>query len=462
MRDFHGVLGAPRLSWSWRAIATSVGLSLLFLVVYNCCNHISGMRRDVGQWFFQWEDMIPFVPLMIIPYMSIDLFFALAPFLIRDGEARRVFRRRVMYGILVAGLCFLAFPLKLGFARPHVEGWLGAIFNPFTQMDLPYNLLPSLHITLRTILASVYARCTKGLCHLASLIWFSLIGFSTVLTKQHHVVDVAGGFVLALLLFHCFSTEPLAKPVLPNRRVGICYGVGAGLCLAGAWLLKPAGLMLLWPAASLGMVCAGYFHLGPGIFRKRDGRIPWTARLALWPIILGQELSLLWYSHQCHPWDEIHKGIFVGRVLAGEEAAKAKAAGVKAVIDLTGEFSENEIFLKLPYLNLQVLDLTAPSSEQVAEAIAFIDKHRPEGAIYIHCKIGYSRSAAIAGAWLLAHGHAENVPDAIDQLKAARTNIVIRPEIRELLNSLDVMNDAPGDAGRAAPARASRLPAGPP
>ena len=39
-------------------------------------------------------------------------------------------------------------------------GW-GAVFGWFFAADLPYNLFPSLHIALRTILAETYARHTR-------------------------------------------------------------------------------------------------------------------------------------------------------------------------------------------------------------------------------------------------------------------------------------------------------------
>ena len=62
-------------------------------------------------------------------------------------------------------------------------------------------MCPSLHIALRTILAETYARHTRRFWNIASHLWFSLVGFSTLLTYQHHVIDVAGGFLLAAVVF---------------------------------------------------------------------------------------------------------------------------------------------------------------------------------------------------------------------------------------------------------------------
>jgi len=187
-----------------KALLASAGLSILFLVVYSGCNWITARRAGVGTFYFEWERGIPFVPFMILPYMSIDLFFVAAPFLCRTERELRTFSQRVICAIVVAGVCFLLFPLRFAFLRPHADGWLGAIFDWFRGMDSPHNLLPSLHAALMLILLDVYFRHSRGLIRIAIIAWFSLIAVSPVLTYQHHVVDIAGGFVLAACCFWLF------------------------------------------------------------------------------------------------------------------------------------------------------------------------------------------------------------------------------------------------------------------
>jgi len=116
-RSFNHRVHVSRL----KAFTVSAELSVLFLVVYSGCNWITGQRSHVGSFYFQWEHAIPFVPLMILPYMSIDLFFIAAPFLCRTEEELRTFSRRVIAAILIAGLCFLLFPLRFAFPAPSRE-----------------------------------------------------------------------------------------------------------------------------------------------------------------------------------------------------------------------------------------------------------------------------------------------------------------------------------------------------
>ena len=419
---------------TWRAAAgASAGLSLLFLVVYGACNWITTLRTDVGTWYFEWERLIPFVPLMIVPYMSIDLFFVAGPFLCRDRREFATLARRIVLAILVAGACFLLVPLRFAFPRPETGGWLGAIFDAFRTLDAPHNLFPSLHITLRTILADLYARHTAGRTRTAVGVWFSLIGLSTVLTYQHHIVDVAGGFALAAFCFWAVGDTPLALPVTPNRRVGAYYAAGAVAVVVLSLTSRPWTALLLWPAAALATVAAAYAGLGPGIFRKRGGRLPWSTRLILGPCLLGQHLSLLYYRRRCRPWDEVVPGVLIGCRLGGTEAAHAVRAGVTAVVDLTAEFSKATPFLRLPYLNVPILDLTAPTEAQLRAATVFIAEHAKTGIVYVHCKIGYSRSAAVVGAHLLASGLTSSVAEAETCLRRARPSIVIRREAMEAL-----------------------------
>lgn len=124
--------------------------------------------------------------------------------------------------------------------------------------------------------------------------------------------------------------------------------------------------------------------------------------------------------------------------------------GVTAVLDLTGECSEARPFLTLEYLNLQVLDLTAPTLEQLRAAADFISTHRERGAVYVHCKIGYSRSAAVVGSWLLDAGLAATAEEAVARMRAARPTLAVRPEawaaLREF-STIDRLVNTPATPG---------------
>ena len=418
-----------------RAAAVSGLLSVLFLVVYGFCNWVTGLRTDVGTWYFDWERRIPFVPVMILPYMSIDAFFVAAPFLCRDRAELRTLASRITAAILGAGVCFLVVPLRFAFERPVAGGPLGAIFDAFRLLDQPFNLVPSLHITLTVILAEHYARHAPGLVRTVVWLWFSLVGASTLFTYQHHVIDVAGGLVLAALCFYAYRPEPSAAPVVANVRVGSLYALGATAAAASTWATWPWGAFLLWPTASLALVASAYLGVGPGVYRKTNGRLPLSARLVLGPCLLGQRASLLYYRRHCRPWDPVSDHLFIGRVLTSAEATAARRAGVTAVLDLTAEFSEPAPLREVTYSNIPVLDLTAPTLEQLRSAAAFIERHAAEGIVYVHCKIGYSRSAAVVGAYLMKTKTVPNAAAVEPLLRAVRPSIIVRPEASAALRA---------------------------
>jgi hypothetical protein len=253
-----------------------------------------------------------------------------------------------------------AVPLRFAFDRPHADGLLGWAFDNFRLLDQPFNQFPSLHIALQIILLGVFVRSTRGVVRAIIGVWFALIAASTLLTYQHHLVDIIGGAALGTLCVYFFREEPLRQSVVRNPKVGRLYGVAAASLIIVAILLRPWGLILLWPAASLCIVTAGYFSLGAGIFRKHAGRVPFVTRVMLWPSLIGQYASLLYYRTRSDAWNAVTDRLWIGRKLTDAEATRAVAGGVTAVLDLAGEFSEARPLLNVEYLQLPVLDLTAP------------------------------------------------------------------------------------------------------
>ncbi len=435
------------------AALVSLGLSALFVVVYTSTNWFTSQRSDVGTWYYEWERWIPFVPIMIVPYMSIDLFFVAAPFVCGDRRELKLLTGRIALAIALAGIGFLLFPLTLAVERPAASGVLGPVFDWFRGVDLPNNLCPSLHIALRTILVLLYVRHTFGLAHGAVHVWFSLIGLSTLLTYQHHVVDVIGGFLLATVCFYLVRSEPWRLPCEPNRDVGALYGLGAACFAAVALTLRSWWHWLLWPAIAMALAAAACFWLGAGIFGKRNGRLPLSTRLVMGPVLIGQQLSHWYYRHRSPAWNAVTDHVWIGRLLSTREARLAMEQGVKAVLDLTVAFDEVPPLRDVIYHHIPILDLCAPTPVQLDEAVAFIEAQARDGVVYVHCKAGYSRSATVVGAYLLATHRVHTSDEAIDRLRQARPAIIIRPEVRRALEQFAARHSA--ETARAGDAAAS-------
>jgi len=297
------------------------------------------------------------------------------------------------------------------------------------------------------MLFDIYFRHTRGFTRVATIIWFLLMALSPVLSYQHHLIDIVGGFVLAGYCFYFFRERTLALPVVANRRIGSYYAAGAVVLTVIAAIFWPWGVLLFWPAIALGIVAIAYFRAGPIIFHKTEGKLPWSTRFVLAPCLLGQYLSLLYYRRQCRAWDKVALQIWIGGKLGRRSAKKALRSGVLSVLDLSAEFSEAKPFRKINYQNIPVLDLTAPTQTQLVEMSKFIGNHSRNGAVYIHCKIGYSRSAAAVAAYLIMSGQGKTAEEAFAIIRRVRPSVVIRSEVLSALSEFEHrVRSSPGDA----------------
>ncbi len=407
-------------------------LGPFFFLVYGFANWAAAQRSSVGSFFFDWERAIPVLPWMVIPYMSIDLFFAGALFVCSDRGELRTHVKRVVFAILVSALGFLLFPLAFAFPRPEVDGLLGAIFGVLHGLDQPYNQAPSLHISLLILLWAVYGRHLRGWLGWAAHIWFALTAASVLFTYQHHFIDIPTGALVGVTALYLFPGRQAEAPLVPfrptrvHRTIALRYALLAALLTGGSALWPPAAPALLWGALAVALVALGYIWLGPAVFRKHDGRMSGAAILLLAPYLLGTELSFRWFCRRDDPYGEVVPGLLVGRRLNPREASTAVAAqGIATVVDLTAEFSETEVFRDLCYFNLPILDLTPPTPDELCVVCRFIDNRIGTGPVYLHCALGYSRSAIAAAAYLLYAGCAESAEQAVELLRRARPKAVL-------------------------------------
>ena len=140
---------------------------------------------------------MPFVPPMILAYLSIDLVFLPAPFILRSRRELEALALSLAAAIAVAGTGFLLVPAELAYPRCDPGAWSG-LFALARRRALSYNLVPSLHVAMSGICLAAYGtRCdATGRALLAA--WAASIALSTLLTHQHHLLDVTAGLALAV------------------------------------------------------------------------------------------------------------------------------------------------------------------------------------------------------------------------------------------------------------------------
>jgi membrane-associated phospholipid phosphatase len=146
---------------------------------------------------------IPVEPLWMIAYGSIWIFAFLPVFVVRGGDLTR----RAMYSALtVIGLAyvgFLVYPTVLPRAETVGPGFFAKALEVNYDLDPPYNCFPSLHVAWAFVAALATYRVHRWV-GIVAVAWATIIGVSTLFTKQHYVVDVIGGIAIAYVAYLVF------------------------------------------------------------------------------------------------------------------------------------------------------------------------------------------------------------------------------------------------------------------
>lgn len=422
-----------RRPWG-RALLWLIFLGPLFFLSYGYANSVAAARVDVPSIVFDWERAMPFWAWTIVPYWSIDLFYGISLFVCRDRRELDTQALRLLSAQVVAISCFLLFPLHFSFTRPETGGVFGWLFDVLLGFDKPFNQAPSLHIVLLIVLWVRFAQHLGGVWRWMLHLWFALIGVSVLTTYQHHFIDLPTGVLagwLCVWLWPERAAAPWRHAALtrdPQRwKLALIYLAGASACAYAAIALGGVALWLLWPALSLLLVALNYAVLGADGFQKRDdGRLSTAACWLYAPYLLGAWLNSRWWTRNAPQPVWVIDEVWLGRVPGRDERD-----GYARVIDVSAELPLR------PWRSGDVvrpmLDLVAPSAEQLRQAAIDIESLRGHGEILVCCALGYSRSAAAVAAWLLHSGRAATVDEAIAILRKARPAIVLRDRHRRAL-----------------------------
>jgi membrane-associated phospholipid phosphatase len=194
------------------------------------------------------DHLVPLKPNWALVYGALYLFLIVLPVLTVRHEEH--IRRTVFAYLLVwisAYVCFLAFP-TMAPRPPEVIGqgfgaWgLRALYSA----DPPYNCFPSLHVAHSFVSALTCYRLHRGV-GITSGIAASIIGMSTLYTKQHYVLDVVAGIFLAVVAYALFLRSYPREGISElDRRVApilaLVLGGLVALAVGVSWLVYQSGV----------------------------------------------------------------------------------------------------------------------------------------------------------------------------------------------------------------------------
>ena len=183
-----------------RAVRQAAVLALLMLLSLSSYLAVLKWRGDAAVWVTRtaWDRHIPFRPEWVWVYL---LPYLVGP-VVAGSLSRPTFAwfvRRGLAAVLASLAVFVVCPTRT--VRPTADG-LGdgttaALYRNMVGIDEPpANAAPSLHVSLTCLLALAlvrdYPRWWPAATAGAGLVWLA-----TLLTQQHHLIDVATGILLA-------------------------------------------------------------------------------------------------------------------------------------------------------------------------------------------------------------------------------------------------------------------------
>lgn len=205
------------------ALAHPIGLTAVFAAVYFIWFFLlEQFREPVLMVHSSLDDRIPFCEYFIVPYLLWFVWIAVT-FLYFHKRSREDFYHACRYmftGMIVCLVIYTVLPTGLEL-RPEVTN--NNIFSQLVAMiytvDTSTNVCPSIHvfnsIAVNTVIQHSDVFKHKKLVHAGSYILAIAICMSTVMLKQHSIIDVFWGCVLGIVLY------PLSyRSIFDNNRAG--------------------------------------------------------------------------------------------------------------------------------------------------------------------------------------------------------------------------------------------------
>ncbi|MBI2519093.1 MAG: phosphatase PAP2 family protein [Bdellovibrio sp.] len=184
----------------WHSLILLLLGTIGFAVPYLLSNWWNAGREFHFAPYLQIELLIPRVNWMIIPYVSAYL-MGLASIQRLPYMAQKALMKAVNVAGIIGGIIFILFPTELGYLRTTDGlGFWRPVYEILWSLDHPYNLTPSMHVTMAYLMIVPVIQSSKSILAKSILtLWLFLVCISIVLVHQHHVIDFITGFVLGWL-----------------------------------------------------------------------------------------------------------------------------------------------------------------------------------------------------------------------------------------------------------------------
>lgn len=202
-------------------------MMLVAAAVFGLCylipNHFHWITPDLLP-LTEYDRLVPFIPNSVYVYNSEYFLFIGAFFLFRDrSNQNRFFWAFVLMNVF----CFFIFTFfpttypRSDYPIPADVHWFTqSVFHGLRTIDDPSNTFPSLHVGCCVLTTLAFLPKKEfGWKFWVSLVWSIAVSLSTLTTKQHYIVDILGGTIVASAAYYVFykKTEYVSVQEFKNR-----------------------------------------------------------------------------------------------------------------------------------------------------------------------------------------------------------------------------------------------------
>lgn len=183
-----------------------VVLFLLAVTLYLCSNHFHFFPPRLLP--LSWVDtVVPFLPGSVWLYISDYLFFAAVYITCKDMMNLNKYFYSFLFLQVISVVIFWSWPTTYPrdlFPLPNdLDPITYFAFNTLRVADTPANCCPSLHVSGVYLSAFIFLDDQRKKFPFF-FVWGTAIAVSTLTTKQHYLVDVVTGFLMALTTYWIF------------------------------------------------------------------------------------------------------------------------------------------------------------------------------------------------------------------------------------------------------------------
>jgi membrane-associated phospholipid phosphatase len=183
-------------------------LTLLILFVVATCEYLTSNHYHIFDPIYlpmtRLDSMIPFIPQTIWIYMTEYLLFLMVFFMSKDYANCNKYLYAFFFQQTIAVAIFwfwpTTYPRHLFPLPEELDALSYYIFSGLRTSDSPANCCPSLHVSSVFLSSFVFLKEQQKKFPYF-FVWAILIALSTLTTKQHYIVDVVTGFLLAAVTY---------------------------------------------------------------------------------------------------------------------------------------------------------------------------------------------------------------------------------------------------------------------